>query len=86
MRIELEQYLDRVYRMADSIGEGSSSVNEGLSSSTRSVFDALKPKLCLISRGRGVLTVMHRLTISIGPVVKDQVNQRTSLLHSERIS
>ena len=49
MRIELEPawYLDRVYRMADSISEGSSSVNkgpsstnEGLSSFTRSVFDA----------------------------------------------
>ena len=30
-----------MYRMADSIGEVSSSVNEGLSSSTRSVLDAL---------------------------------------------
>ena len=49
MHIELERYLDCVYRMADSIAKGSlsvnkgpSSINEGLSSSTRSVFDALK--------------------------------------------
>ena len=32
MRIELERYLDRVYRMADSIGEGSLSVNKWPSS------------------------------------------------------
>ena len=49
MYIELERCLDRVYRMADSISEGSSSVNKGpsslneeSSSSMRFVFDALK--------------------------------------------
>ena len=71
MRIELEPawYLDGVYRMADSTGEGSSSVNEapssvnegpsnvneGSSSSTRSVFDALKaPALSDLTRKRSV--------------------------------
>ena len=64
MHNELEPawYLDRVYRMADSIGEGSSSVNEGpssvnegSSSSTKSVFDALKaPALSDLTRKRNV--------------------------------
>ena len=64
MRIEVEPawYLDRVYRMADSISEewssvneGPLSVNEGLSSSTRSVFDALKaPALSDLTRKRSV--------------------------------
>ena len=57
MRIELEpaRYLDRVYRMADSIGEGSLSVNEGSSNSTGSVFDALKaPALSDLTRKRSV--------------------------------
>ena len=79
MRIELEPawYSDHVYRMADLIGEGlssidegSSSIDEGSSSSKRSVFDALK--LCLISRRRGVFTVTHHLRVS---VVKDQEHQ-----------
>ena len=72
MHIELEPawYSDHVYRMADSIGEGSSSVDKGLSSSKRSVFDVLK--LCLISRGRGVFTVTRHLRVSI---VKDQEHQ-----------
>ena len=60
------------HRMADSVGEGSSSVKEGSSSSTRSVFDALKLQLCLITRGREVFTVTRRLRVSVGPVVKDQ--------------
>ena len=50
-------YLDRVYHMADSIGKGIvvSSVNEGSSSSTRSVFDALKaPALSDLMRKRSV--------------------------------
>ena len=47
--------MDREYRMADSIGEGSSSVNEGLSSSTRSVFDVLKAQaLSDLTRKRSV--------------------------------
>ena len=57
MRIEFEPawHLDRVYRMADSIGEGSSSINVGSSSSTRSVFDALKaPALSDLTRKRSV--------------------------------
>ena len=81
-------------RMADSIGEGSSSVNEGpssvnegplsvnegLPSSTRSVFDVLKaPALSDLTRKRSV----RRLRVSVEPVVRDQVNQRASLLHSE---
>ena len=47
--LEPAWHLDRVYRMANLIGErslsvneGPSSVNEGSSSSTRSAFDALK--------------------------------------------
>ena len=62
MRIELERYLDRVYCMADSIGEGSlsvskgsSSINKVWSSSTRSVFDALKaPALSDLTQKRSV--------------------------------
>ena len=45
----------RVYRMADSIGEGSSSINKGSSSSTRSVFDSLKAQaLSDLTRKRSV--------------------------------
>jgi len=77
MCIELEQYLDRVYRMADSIGEGllsvnkwPSSINEGSSSSTRFVYLMLwSSKLCLISRGRGVFTVIRCLRVSVGSAV-----------------
>ena len=39
-----------------------------------------RSKLCRISRGRGGFTVIRRLRVSVGPVVKDQVNQRASLL------
>ena len=49
------RFLDRVYRLADSIGEGSSSVNEGSSSSTRYVFDALMAQaLSDLTRKRSV--------------------------------
>ena len=89
MRIELEP--DRVYSMADSIGEGllsvnegPSSVNEGSSSSTRSVFDALKaPALSDLTWKRSVHCNSPPKGKRIGPVVKDQVNQRASLLDSE---
>ena len=39
-----------------------------------------RSKLRLISRGRGGFIVIHRLRVSVGPVVKDQVNQRASLM------
>ena len=81
MCIELERYLDRVYCMADSIGEGSSS-------STRSVFDALKVQ--------ALSDLMCKRSVHCNPppkgkhgargdsLVKDQVNQRVSLLHSNQ--
>ena len=44
-----------IYRLANSSDEGPSSVNEGSSSSTRSVFDALKaPALSDLTRKRSV--------------------------------
>ena len=92
MRTEFEPawYLDRVYHMADSNGEGLSSVNEGpsslnegFSSSMRSVFDALKaPALSDLTRKRSA----HCNSPPKGKRRargKDQVNRRTSLLHSE---
>ena len=66
--------------------EGPSSVDEGSSSSTRSVFDALKaPALSDLTRKleRSVHCNPLPKGTSVGPVVKDQVNQRASLLHSE---
>ena len=39
-----------------------------------------RSKLYLISHGRGGFTVIRHLRVSVGPVVKDQVNQRASLL------
>ena len=75
--------------MADSICEGSSivnegpsSINEGSSGSTRSVFESLKAlALSDLTRKRSVHC--NPPPKGIGPVVKDQVNQRASLLHSE---
>ena len=68
MRIELEPawYLDRVYHMADSIGERPSSVNEESSSSTRSVFDALKaPALSDLTQKRSVRCNPPLLMVSV---------------------
>ena len=81
MRIELERYLDCVYRMADSIGKGSSS-------STRSVFDALKAQaLSDLTRKRSAHCnppPKGKRGARGDSLVKDQVNQRASLLHSDQ--
>ena len=74
--------------MADSIGErssrvneGPSRVNEGLSSFMRSVFDALNaPALSDLTRKRSVHCNSPPKRRARG---EDQVNQRSSLLHSE---
>ena len=78
-------------RVADSIGEKSSSVNEvpssvnegpssvieGSSSSTRSVFDAMKAQtLSDLTWKRSVHCNLPPKGKRIGPLVKDQVNQR----------
>ena len=77
MRIGTSIVLSRV---ADSIGEESSSVNEGSSSFTRSVFDALKaPTL-------SDLTWKRSVHCNLPPKGKRRARgegSRASLLHSE---
>ena len=68
MHIELEPawYLDRVYHMADLIGKRPSGVNEGSSSSTRSVFDAPKaPALSDLTQKRSVHCNPPLLRVSV---------------------
>ena len=72
-----ETLLRKFFHSRSLWSKGPSSINEGSSSSYLMLW---RSKLCQISRGRGVFTVIRHLRVSVGPVVKDQVNQRVSLL------
>ena len=73
-----------VNKVPSSVNERPSSVIEGSSSSTRFVFDALKaPTLSDLTWKRSVHCNLPPKGKRIGPLVKDQVNQRAPVLHSE---